>query len=839
MIKNGPARTFTRNAVEAWLFRLSDCDWEKFIDKRHLKMGRSFYREGVLSSLDIQSSQIIVTQKIDRVETYSVIEWNEKKPEIRTSSLDDSIGIGLGTAGLYEIEELVAEIHQEDPLLEQLSATEIEPQNIKIEESKPTRKEPKKCNQDSRVVPISILIEVSSPNGLTATPFWQISKNKKRKAYNFEDKAENEIKNTDRPTLMNFVAESGRHGFTFEKTKGLFRLKNWQKVALFVEETLPRWKNIFSLNFEGDAQLLRHGQRKLSWEIEARSRNKDEMTLRESFKLGVHRLGSEHSKKIAKNRNGSTFLPGHGLVKLDQEQVEDFEWWQRNRGDSRRANWPRYMLFSLFARKYLNARPDGKLADWQNAIKNPEKDATFEKFSFLRPYQKDGISHLNILHKLGCHGLLADEMGLGKTVQALAIIANNPQNNVSDLVTCPASVVPVWAREVKERFPQIEVQILNKENNFLEVETPSLWIASYTQLRRHRHLLDKVSFRYAILDEAQLIKNPKAKITQACLSISANHRLALSGTPIENSALDLWTIFRFLMPGLLGSRKELEADLLSDPDYTAKLLRKQVTPFVLRRIKSEVATELPPKIESELPCVLNDEQRVEYRKLTDGAIKEHGNNIHQAFKQAPTHVFSLLTRLRQVCCDLALLPWREGLEPSGTKGEILLEKLTDLTSSGSKIIVFSQFTSYLSILKKRINEQIPDLKILELTGSTRNRTLPIETFEKLEGPVVILASLKAAGLGVTLKSADYVFLMDPWWNPAIEEQAIDRAHRLGRTKPTFIYRLVTKGTVEERVRMLQHAKRETFQKIIGDMERPTALADHFSTLEDLIELNDS
>jgi SNF2 family DNA or RNA helicase len=142
-------------------------------------------------------------------------------------------------------------------------------------------------------------------------------------------------------------------------------------------------------------------------------------------------------------------------------------------------------------------------------------------------------------------------------------------------------------------------------------------------------------------------------------------------------------------------------------------------------------------------------------------------------------------------------------------------------------------------LKKRINEQIPDLKILELTGSTRNRTLPIETFEKLEGPVVILASLKAAGLGVTLKSADYVFLMDPWWNPAIEEQAIDRAHRLGRTKPTFIYRLVTKGTVEERVRMLQHAKRETFQKIIGDMERPTALADHFSTLEDLIELNDS
>ena len=213
--------------------------------------------------------------------------------------------------------------------------------------------------------------------------------------------------------------------------------------------------------------------------------------------------------------------------------------------------------------------------------------------------------------------------------------------------------------------------------------------------------------------------------------------------------------------------------------------------------------------------------------------------MNQAFKQAPTHIFSLLTRLRQVCCDLALLPWREGFQPSGTKGEILLEKLRDLTISGSKIIVFSQFTSYLSILKKRIAEQVPDLKILELTGSTRNRTLPVETFENFDGPAVILASLKAAGLGVTLKSADYVFLMDPWWNPAIEEQAIDRAHRIGRTKPTFIYRLVTKGTVEERVRMLQLSKKETFQKIIGDMDRPSALADHFSSLKDLVELNDS
>jgi SNF2 family DNA or RNA helicase len=315
--------------------------------------------------------------------------------------------------------------------------------------------------------------------------------------------------------------------------------------------------------------------------------------------------------------------------------------------------------------------------------------------------------------------------------------------------------------------------------------------------------------------------------------------MALSGTPIENTALDLWTIFRFLMPGLLGGRKEFENDLLSDPDGTAILLRKQVTPFVLRRIKSEVAKELPPKIENEIGCVLNEEQRKEYRTLVEGAVEKHGNDLKDAMKHAPTHVFSLLTRLRQICCDVSLLPWKEGTPSCGTKVEILIEKLADLYSSGSKVIVFSQFTSFLRVLKKEISKNIPELRILELTGTTRDRTIPVETFENSKGSAVILASLKAAGLGVTLKSADYVFLMDPWWNPAVEEQAIDRAHRLGRTKPTFIYRLVAKGTVEERVRMLQIAKKETFQKIIGEMDKPTKLADHFTSLQNLVELSES
>ena len=402
-----------------------------------------------------------------------------------------------------------------------------------------------------------------------------------------------------------------------------------EKVALLAEDALSRWDKAFSLEFSGDAHLLREGQRVLSWEIEARSRDSSSMTLRENFRLGSLRLGVEHSRKITKARNGATFIRGHGLVRLDQDQLDDFEWWQRNRGDSKRANWPRYMLFSLFARKYLRARQDGKLAAWQSSIREPQTNGIAKRFSFLRPYQRDGVAHIHALHKLGCHGLLADEMGLGKTVQTLALIMGNKEKDLPDLVTCPASVVPVWIREAKERFPKLKVRMLNKENQFADQSESCLWVASYTQLRRHRSLLEKFAFRYAILDEAQLIKNPKAKITQTCLSINARHRLALSGTPIENTALDLWTIFRFLMPGLLGGRKDMERDLVESPEDTIKLLRKQVTPFVLRRVKSEVATELPRswKQSWRAPSTTNNE------KNTGSLPKARSNDTGKIFRR--------------------------------------------------------------------------------------------------------------------------------------------------------------------------------------------------------------
>ena len=835
MMSNGPSRTFTREAVEVWLHRLSGCDWEKSFDQHHLKQAQSIYRNGVLSAIDIQSDQAIITKKVKREETYSVIEWTDKGPEIRTSLEDEELGFVLASAGLYEIEELISEIQEEDPLLGEAIVTPKTEVKIQSDDSNSTLKV-SGIQSDTSPAALLIQVEIIGNKGLALTPKWRVEKSREIMVYGVEKK--DESYEVDRPALMRFVAEAGTHGFVFDKTTSCFRLNNWKKIAVLSEKILASWEESFDLEFIGEARLLRHGQRTLTWEIEARSLNDSSMVLRENFQLGSYKLGRSQSRMITKARNGATFIRGHGLVRLDKEQLDDFDWWQRNRGSSNRGNWPRYMLFSLFARKYLKARPDGKLANWESSIRKLQTNGVAGKFSFLRPYQKQGVAHLHALHQLGCHGLLADEMGLGKTIQALCLLEANRQKDLSDLVICPASVVPVWVKEAKERFPKLNVKILQKENIFSNHQESCLWVASYTQIRRHRHLLEDQKFRYTILDEAQLIKNPKAKVTQTCLCIQSLYRLALSGTPIENSALDLWTIFRFLMPGLLGGRKEFEKDILEDPKKSAILLRKQVSPFVLRRLKSEVATELPPKLETELPCTLNEEQKREYRKLSEGAISEHGDHLKSAFKHAPTHIFSLLTRLRQACCDLGLLPGREHMPSCGEKGDVLIEKLVDLSSSGAKVIVFSQFTSFLDILKERICLALPEIQILELSGSTRDRSIPVENFENKVGPVVLLASLKAAGLGVTLKSADYVFLMDPWWNPAVEEQAIDRAHRLGRVNPTFIYRLVAKGTIEERVRHLQIEKKETFQTIIGEMDRPTSLVDHFTTLKELIELKD-
>ncbi len=834
MFNGGPSRTFTREAVDSWLLKLARANWEPQFEQSALDSGRELYRQGAITAIDLQLDQAIVSRKIERKETYSVIEWSKGKPAMRFSTLDSELGSAIGIAGLYEIEELVSEEQVLHPIPEEEAANSREKETSEVEscETEPVE-EKVKCEPGYS---LAVVLEISTTGGLTAMPNW---KKGRSLIPVYGPKSKPNLEGAERETLLSFVAKAGQREFTFEKRNGLFRLRKWKTVAEFAENTLVGWQKHFKILLKGDASLLPKGQRQLQWELEARSTKGMGMNVRETFRINNFKLNAVQSRRVGRARGGITFVPGQGLVQLATEQLEDFEWWRRERDNGTQTQWPRYMLFSLFARKYLRAQPDGGLALWQKSVNDAEKGTNNLSLpAFMRPYQKQGATRLRSLHRLGCHGLLADEMGLGKTIQTLALLQKRTTKDLPDLVVCPAAVVPVWIKEVNERFPRVKVRVLGKGSLFEDADESCLWVASYTQLRRHRASLDKAQFRYSVLDEAQLIKNPKAKVTQACVAIQAERRLALSGTPIENSPLDLWTIFRYLMPGLLGSRRELELALQESPGETADLLRNQVTPFVLRRIKAEVAKELPPKWETNLPCPLTEEQSREYRILANGAQAEHGDDLHAGMKNAPTHIFSLLTRLRQTCCDVSLLPWRKGTTPSGGKTDLLMGKLPDLVASGSKTLIFSQFTSYLAILKKLIREALPNVPLHQLTGSTRDRGAPVKAFEETTGAAIMLASLKAAGLGVTLRTADYVFLMDPWWNPAAEEQAIDRAHRIGRKKPTFVYRLIARGTVEERVCELQSQKREAFRRIIGKINPVGTLTEHFSSLSELIELRE-
>ncbi len=437
---------------------------------------------------------------------------------------------------------------------------------------------------------------------------------------------------------------------------------------------------------------------------------------------------------------------------------------------------------------------------------------------------------------VGCHGLLADEMGLGKTLQVLTLLASRPHNNRPSIIVCPASVVPVWREEIVRFYPHLVVDVLKTGNDFTLRKDSVIWLASYTQLRKHRALLSQQDFSYAVLDEGQFIKNPDAKVTQTCFAIRARHRIVLTGTPLENRQLDLWSIFRFLLPGLLGSRVIFEAALNTDRSGTLERLRAQLAPFILRRTKNEVATELPQKVEIDLLCPLTEVQRSEYAKICSEGLNRLGDDVGAAMREKSFGFLALLTRLRQVCCDPDMLPWLHAPLADSGKITLLIEKLAEVIGSGHKVVIFSQFVMLLDRVRTALTESFPDLPRYELTGMTLDRQKPVQSFQNAEGAAVMLVSLKAAGTGITLHAADYVFLLDPWWNPAVEAQAVDRVHRIGQKSTVFVYRMVTAGTIEERIQALQASKKDLFNRVVGGLGGDFDLSRHFSSLHELVQL---
>ncbi len=485
----------------------------------------------------------------------------------------------------------------------------------------------------------------------------------------------------------------------------------------------------------------------------------------------------------------------------------------------------------------------------------------------LRPYQKEGFHFLAHLSANGLGGVLADDMGLGKTVQALAwllhlaaqraAVEGKKAKPLRALVVCPKSVVPNWSLETRRFAPSLTAA------PFADGTVPAaanLVVANYAQLRRAAKALGAEKWDAVILDEGQNIKNPQSQTARVARDLRAAHRIVLTGTPIENRTLDLWSLFAFAMPGLLGTQSSFKRAFndREDPAAARARLARRVKHFMLRRTKGQVATDLPPRTEEDLAVELDGPQR----RLYDAELKRTramllGVKSDREFDQQRFNILQSLLRLRQICCDPRLIGFEDGKakrasakkktaaakvaaktsvtapddddvksprsgDTGSAKLEALLDTLEPLVEEGHRVLVFSQFVTMLELIAEELTAR--GIRHLMLTGQTENRQELVERFQSEQGEPVFLLSLKAAGSGLNLTAASYVVLYDPWWNPAVEAQAIDRTHRIGQTEHVIAYRLLARGTIEEKIRKLQQAKAELARSIVQEENLATVLS---------------
>ena len=545
------------------------------------------------------------------------------------------------------------------------------------------------------------------------------------------------------------------------------------------------------------------------------------------WKVGGVNLSPFEIEALSKKQTGLVRSQSGHWLKIDKAQIQqclsEMESLNLSKSQGRLLQMEGKTLI-----EQINDTPDLRLhknsQELAQALRErPEPEAVQLHHNFaqiLRPYQREGFDFMTsrLIHQLGV--ILADDMGLGKTVQTLSVIRSLKEHSNSKgpaLVIAPASVVYVWQSEAKKFAPELKVEIVSgtkakRDKIIKDAQSYDLLISSYSLIRNDIDAFKEQNFSLTVLDEAQQIKNPQAKATKAVKQLNSQYRIALSGTPLENKLTDLWSITDFLNPGFLGRQEDFETRYEKLVGNRSDLARK-MKPLMLRRTKDKVATELPPKTEELITIDMTDEQEKLYHQVMQTAkaeVKEKGG----------IQIFAALTKLRQVCCDARLHfkeQARDWLERQySAKLNTFMDMLEPIIEEGHSVLVFSQFTSMLQIIEDRLNQQ--SYKNFKLTGETPTAKRPqlVDEFNNCEEASTFLLSLKAAGTGLTLTKADYVFIFDPWWNPAAENQAIDRTHRIGQDKPVFVYKLVTRDTIEEKILKLQEEKMQMISEVLSD-----------------------
>jgi SNF2 family DNA or RNA helicase len=640
-------------------------------------------------------------------------------------------------------------------------------------------------------------------------------------------------------------------GFTEPDAEGQMVLKGEQRTLAFFARELPRWEKTATVVIGSRFAHVTREIERIKPRLEIRSSGQNWFELQvELATPGGERFSAQEIQRLLqsgqthiRNNKGKISVFDPEMLDELQQTLRDCEPRQRQPGvyqvDQAHASFLESMAAEQGAELSAPAPWRASVAA-QRTLETLQPVALGSLETTLRPYQKHGVNWMYHLARNGFAGILADEMGLGKTVQALALLR---ALGGKALIVCPSSLVYNWQREAERFTPDRKVLVIEGPARQTAFGKPlaeaDLVITSYALLRRDADHYRPTEFTTAILDEAQHIKNPETQNAQAAFGIRSRHRFVLTGTPVENSVRDLWSLMNFLMPGYLGNRNDFrdryEKPINDDPSGPEhRRLTKRLRPFVLRRRKKEVITELPDKIEQVAYCELNESQRTIYAELVKSTKREM-SDLAGAKDQNKARMLMLtaILRLRQACCDLRLLKLEDekaAKEPSG-KLEMLGELLGEALDDGHRVLIFSQFVGMLHILRDWLTEQ--GIAYCYLDGSTKNRGAEVDRFQ--EGPTpIFLISLKAGGVGLNLTAADTVVHFDPWWNPAVEAQATDRAHRIGQKKVVTAYKLITRGTIEEKILSLQAKKRQIIDATV-ESEEPMMQGLSAADLQELLE----
>ena len=638
-------------------------------------------------------------------------------------------------------------------------------------------------------------------------------------------------------------------GFTGPDAQGRWNLHGESAVVRFFARDYLRWQK------EWDVSLQEQLQRSTVQNFERLEPHFQIMPSGERwFDLTMSLASADGEKfsaadiqRLILSGSGSTRLKNGRIALIDTGGLEEFNEVLRDCAPRQQANGYRFHNVQMgFVEATLRQQPGWKVQaspGWRDraASQNGQAKLTCPPLGLLedvlRPYQRQGVAWLQFLRENRFGGILADEMGLGKTLQALAFLNScHTSRKLSGpvLIVCPTSLVFNWVAEAKKFTPGLKVIALQgtgRHERFEEVAQCNLVITTYALIRRDAERYGELEFDTLVLDEAQHIKNRQTQNAQAVKAVRASHRLVLTGTPMENSVLDLWSILDFLMPGYLGSaadfRDRYEQPITRDQDAAVQArLGRRLRPFILRRLKTDVAKDLPKKLEQVSFCELTTEQTEIYRQVLAVSRKEVMAAVGaQGLAKSKMIVLNALLRLRQICCDLRLLKLESAQFTDDSSGKLAMfsELLEEAIDGGHRVLVFSQFVSMLTLLKDKLTAD--EIDFCYLDGATTNRGAVVENFQGNANIPVFLISLKAGGVGLTLTGADTVVHFDPWWNPAVEDQATDRAHRIGQTRVVTSYKLIARGTVEEKILALQQQKRAIIKATLSGEE---SLADNLT-----------